>query len=131
MSSPDFYPTILEIVGLDSKPDQNLDGISILPLLNGEDTLDRDAIYWHYPHYGNQGGTPGSSVRCGDYKLIEFFEDNRVELYNLREDVGENNNLAKQKPKIRKQLYDLLLTWRKKVEAKIPQTNPNWHDQTV
>jgi len=131
VSSPDFYPTFLEIAGLDSKPDQHLDGISILPLLNGEDTLDRDAIYWHYPHYGNQGGTPGSSVRCGDYKLIEFFEDNRVELYNLREDIGENNNLAEQEPKIRKQLYDLLIAWRKKVEAKIPQTNPNWHDQTV
>ena len=57
-------------------------------------TLDREAIFWHYPHYGNQGGTPGSSVRAGDCKLIEFFEDGRLELYNLANDIGEERNLA-------------------------------------
>ncbi len=84
VSSPDFYPTMLDMAGLDLLPEQHCDGESILPLLKGGNTMKREAIFWHYPHYGNQGGTPGSSVRCGDYKLIEFFEDGRLELYNLR-----------------------------------------------
>ena len=130
VSSPDFYPTILEIVGIEPKSDQHIDGISFLPLLKGEKTLERDAIYWHYPHYGNQGGSPGSSIRCGDYKLIEFFEDDRVELYNLQDDIQETNNLAEVEPIVCKRLHNLLIAWREKVEAKIPQKNPNWHRQT-
>ncbi|MHA2323899.1 MAG: sulfatase, partial [Promethearchaeota archaeon] len=74
----DFYPTFLELAGIDFLPDQHQDGISILPLLKGEKVVNNRCIYWHYPHYGNQGGTPGSSIRRGDYKLIEFFEDNHV-----------------------------------------------------
>jgi arylsulfatase A-like enzyme len=69
-----------------------------MPLFKETGTLDRDALFWHYPHYGNQGGTPGSSVRMGDWKLIEFFEDNRLELYNLKEDEGEQKDLASREP---------------------------------
>ena len=69
-----------------------------MPLLTGEDDVDREAIFWHYPHYGNQGGTPGSSIRAGDYKLIHFFEDDRLELYNLQEDISEEHNLADEQP---------------------------------
>ena len=67
VTSPDFYPTMLDLIGLDLLPEQHCDGVSFLPLLQGAKLLERDAIFWHYPHYGNQGGTPGSSVRAGDY----------------------------------------------------------------
>ena len=126
VTTPDFYPTMLEIADLDPIPEQHCDGVSILPLLEGGQTLDREAIFWHYPHYGNQGGTPGSSVRAGHYKLIEFFEDNRLELYNLCEDVEENHNLAADLPDVRDQLHDILVAWRASVEAKIPQPNPDF-----
>ena len=126
VTTPDFYPTMLEIADLDPIPEQHCDGVSILPLLEGGQTLDREAIFWHYPHYGNQGGTPGSSVRAGHYKLIEFFEDNRLELYNLCEDVEENHNLAADQPDVRDQLHDILVAWRASVEAKIPQPNPDF-----
>jgi arylsulfatase A-like enzyme len=126
VSSPDFYPTLLELAGLDPIPQQHCDGMSFAPLLRGETSLKRDGIFWHYPHYGNQGGTPGSSVRAGDYKLIEFFDDGRLELYNLRRDIGEEKNLAEREPEKRDELHALLKEWREKVEAKIPQPNPNW-----
>jgi arylsulfatase A-like enzyme len=126
VTSPDFYPTFLEIAGLDPMPEQHCDGVSIAPLLRGEKQLNREAIYWHYPHYGNQGGTPGSSVRAGDYKLIEFFEDGRLELYNLREDIGEERNLADAEPRRAKELHKMLVGWRESVEAKIPEPNPDY-----
>ncbi len=129
VTSTDFYPTLLEAAGLDLIPDQHVDGVSIVPLLKGDSQLARDAIFWHYPHYGNQGGTPGSSVRRRDYKLIEFFEENRTELYNLRDDPGEERNLAPDKPELAQEMKDLLSGWRKEVEAKIPQRNPDWQDR--
>ena len=88
--------------------------------------LDREAIFWHYPHYGNQGGTPGCSVLSGDYKLIEFFEDRHVELYNLLDDVGEDHNLAAELPEVTKELSGMLHGWLNPVDAKIPQPNPRW-----
>ena len=126
VTSPDFYPTLLEMAGLDPIPQQHCDGVSIAPLLHGKSSLERDAIFWHYPHYGNQGGKPGSSVRCGDYKLIEFFEEGQVELYNLREDIGEDRDLSQSEPETRTRLHALLVDWRRSVEAKIPQPNPQW-----
>lgn len=129
VSSPDFYPTILEMAGLPAMPEQHTDGESLVPLLQGSGGLQREGIYWHYPHYGNQGGTPGSSVRSGDYKLIEFFEDGHLELYNLREDVGEEHNLAQEAPQRTERLHRLLLDWRESVEAKLPQPNPEWEER--
>jgi len=126
VTSPDFYPTILEMAGLDPIPEQHDDGVSFLSLLKGAEVLDREAIFWHYPHYGNQGGTPGSSVRSGDYKLIEFFEDGRLELYNLREDIGENHNLAEQEPGLTVRLREMLADWREQVEARIPDPDPDY-----
>jgi arylsulfatase A-like enzyme len=107
-------------------PEQHVDGVSLLPLLTGKGALEREAVYWHYPHYGNQGGTPGSSVRAGDWKLVEFFEDGRLELYNLREDVGETHNLAAEQPERTERLAAMLAAWRQSVEAKIPQPNPDY-----
>ena len=121
VTSPDFYPTFLAAAGLPLCHEQHRDGVSLMPLLRNEPTFQRDAIFWHYPHYGNQGGTPGSSVRCGDWKLIEFFEDNRLELYNLRDDPGETKNLSATRPAETSRLHTLLKNWRDEVGAKIPE----------
>ncbi|MGM0399670.1 MAG: sulfatase [Chloroflexota bacterium] len=126
VSSPDFYPTMLEMAGLDPLPEQHRDGVSLVPLLEGTGTPEREAIYWHYPHYGNQGGTPGSSLRVEDHKLIEFFEDGRIELYNLRQDISEEENLAEDEPELALRLKRLLAGWRESVEAKIPEPNPDY-----
>jgi arylsulfatase A-like enzyme len=122
--STDFFPTFLDAAGLPLEPESHLDGTSILPLLRGGLALDREALYWHYPHYGNQGGTPGSSVRAGNYKLIEFFEDNAVELYDLSSDPGERYNLAERLPDVVARLRSMLHHWRDSVEAKLPAPNP-------
>ena len=98
VSSIDFYPTILEMAGVPIKPDQELDGLSVVPLLKGADRLEREALFWHYPHYSNQGGFPGGAVRIGDWKLIERYEDGRVQLHNLADDIGEWYDLAGQQP---------------------------------
>ncbi len=128
VTSTDFYPTLLEIAGLDLLPEQHTDGISILPLLQGENRLDRDTIFWHFPHYGNQGGTPTCAIRMGEYKLIEFFEDKRLELYNLKEDISEKHNIADNYPELVKQMHDKLIHWRESVHAKIPEPNPEWNE---
>jgi arylsulfatase A-like enzyme len=124
VTSTDFYPTLLEAANLPLIPHQHVDGVSILPLLRGQAAPGREAIFWHYPHYSNQGGTPGCSVRSGDYKLIEFFEDHSVELYNLREDVGEDNDLSRDLPEVTDRLRTMLREWLVRVDAKIPQPNP-------
>jgi arylsulfatase A-like enzyme len=124
VASTDFYPTMLEMAGLAPKPQQHVDGMSMVPLLKGG-RMNRGAIYWHYPHYGNQGGAPGSAIREGDWKLIEWFEDGRLELYDLKRDIGEKNNLADKRPDIARRLYDKLVAWRKEVNAKYPSPNPN------
>jgi arylsulfatase A-like enzyme len=126
VTSTDFYPTFLEAAGLPLRPQQHCDGVSILPLFDGEGSLPRDAIFWHYPHYSNQGGTPGCSIRSGDYKLIEFFEDGDLRLYNLRQDPAEGHNLATKEPERTKALHERLVAWRTEVRALIPQPNPNW-----
>lgn len=126
VTSPDFYPTLLEMAGLAPLPHQHCDGTSLVPLLGGADSLDREAIYWHYPHYGNQGGTPGASIRSGGYKLIEFFEDNHVELYDLREDIAEEHDLAAAHPDIASRLRTMLHNWQASVQAAIPQPNPDY-----
>ncbi len=128
VTSPDFYPTLLEAAGLPLRPEQHVDGRSFLPALRGEPGFDRGPLFWHYPHYGNQGGTPGSSVREGDWKLIEFFEDGRLELYNLREDPGETRNRAATEPAVAARLQGQLKAWRERIEAKIPAPNPFYAD---
>ena len=124
--STDFYPTMLDMAGLRQKPKQHIDGVSFVPLLRGRKSLARKAIFWHYPHYGNQGGSPGGAVRAGDYKLIEFYEDNRVELYNLKADIGEKNNLADEMPEKAAELLNMLKAWRKEVDAQMPTPNPGY-----
>jgi len=124
--STDFYPTILEMASLPPKPKQHIDGVSLVPLLKGKKSLPREAVFWHYPHYGNQGGSPGGAVRSGDYKLIEFYEDNHLELYNLKKDIGEKNNLADKMPGKVSELHKMLTDWRKDVDAQMPTPNPDY-----
>jgi len=122
----DFYPTFLEIAGVGGDPNHGVDGESIVPLLRQAGGLKRDAIFWHYPHYSNQGGLPAGAVRQGDFKLIEFYEDNHVELYNLRDDIGEQKNLAGTMPDKAAALRRRLHEWRQAVGAQMPERNPNY-----
>ena len=124
-TSPDLYPTLLEMAGLPLQPQQHVDGISLLPALS-EKEMEQRPVFWHYPHYGNQGGTPGSSVRYGKWKLIEFFEDMHTELYDLESDPSEARNLAEINPDKRDELRQLLHNWRESICAKIPKRNPDW-----
>lgn len=123
--STDFYPTILEIAHLPPRPGQHIDGMSLVPLLQQTGSIRREAIYWHYPHYGNQGGSPGGAVRAGQWKLIEFFEDGRLELYNLTSDLGERHDLSRQDPRRTSDLHARLTAWREQVGARMPTPNPN------
>lgn len=119
----DFYPTILQMAGTsgDAKHNAKVDGVSIVPLLKDPKAkLRRDAIYWHYPHYHPGGATPYGAVRAGDWKLIEFYEDDHVELYNLKDDIGEKQDLAAKLPDKTAELRKRLHTWRQTVGAQIP-----------
>ncbi len=119
----DLFPTLLEACGV--KADGKIDGVSLVPLFKGE-ALKRDALYWYYPHYSNQGGHPGAAIRAGNYKLIEFFENGRRELYDLRKDAGESHNLIADKPDVAKELSAKLDAWRKEVGAQPMKPNPDY-----
>ncbi|MHC4753955.1 MAG: sulfatase [Planctomycetota bacterium] len=123
--STDFYPTILEIASLPPKPAQHTDGLSLVPLLKQKGSLNREAIYWHYPHYHPQNRYgPFGAIRKGRWKLIEYYEDMNVELYNLADDLGEKIDLAETNPSKAKELRDMLHAWRASVDAQMPSPNP-------
>ena len=124
--STDFYPTLLEAAGLPLRPAQHVDGVSLLGLLKGDTSLEREAIFWHYPHYGNQGGRPGAAVRIGNEKLIERFENQQLELYDLAEDPGETRDLSRARPERVREMREVLLDWMQEVTARIPEPNPEW-----
>lgn len=124
-TSPDWYPTLLEAAELPLDPAQHVDGRSLLPVLEGG-KLERRPIFWHYPHYSNQGGAPAASVRDGDWKLIEFFEDGHYELYNLREDIGETVDRAAKEPARLEAMTAQLHEWQREIEALIPRVNPDY-----
>ena len=118
--STDFYPTMLEMADLHMIPEQHEDGRSLVPLLKETGSVDREAIFWHFPHYHGSGNRPSGAVRNGDYKLIEWFEDGRIELYNLSEDIREENDLAAAMPLKAVELREMLHRWRKSVDARMP-----------
>lgn len=122
-TTPDWYPTFLELAGLPPQPQQHQDGVSIAPLLRGE-TMEERPLFWHYPHYGNQGGQPMAAVRRGNYKLLKFFEDNHTELYDLSQDIGESFNLTEELPNLANELETLLDAWIQEVGGIVPQPNP-------
>jgi arylsulfatase A-like enzyme len=123
VTSPDFYPTLLELAGLPALPEQHRDGVSFVKALRGGEQS-RGPVFWHYPHYGNQGGAPCGAVRDGDWKLIEWYEDGSVELFNLKNDLGEKHNLAAHKPARVKAMLEKLRAWRASVGAKMPTPKP-------
>ncbi len=123
--SMDYYPTLMDICGLKTSPKS--DGVSLVPILRGNGAVKRNELFWHYPHYQHYqlgGTTPYGAIRQGDFKLIEFFDDMRVELYNLKDDIGEQKDLAKLMPDKTNQLRDRLHAWRKEVGAQMPTVNP-------
>ncbi|MEM9186157.1 MAG: sulfatase [Planctomycetota bacterium] len=125
VTSTDYYPTLLEAAGLPLSPTQHLDGVSFAAGLRGE-AVARGPIYWHYPHYGNQGGSPSAAIRDGRWKLIEWYEDGRLELFDLQVDVGEQNNLAATNLQELERLKRLLDDWRAEVGARLPTPNPGF-----
>ncbi len=123
----DLYPTLLAMAGQPARPAQHCDAVSMASLLRQGAAPERTNLYWHYPHYGNQGGSPGGAIRAGDWKLIEFFEDQRVELYNLQQDPTEQHDLAAEMPARTAQLRTALADWRKEVDAEMPTPNPDYN----
>lgn len=128
VTGTDFYPTLCEIAGLSLRPDQHVDGVSLVPLLKGQDLPSRP-LFWHYPHYGNQGGEPSSIVRSGDWKLIHYYEDHRDELYNLADDPVEQNDVALAQPEVVKTLREQLDVWLKETNARFPIPNPDFDER--
>ena len=125
VSSIDFFPTFVELAG--AKLPSPVDGRSLVPLLKQSGPLEREALFWHYPHYwSNNRVRPYGAVRAGDWKLIELYEDMRVELYNLKDDLGEAHDLAKEKPEKATELRALLHNWRQSVNAQMPTPNPEF-----
>jgi arylsulfatase A-like enzyme len=122
--SMDYYPTMLQMAGLPPRPDQHVDGVSLAPLLQGGSLAARP-LFWHYPHYSNQGGKPDGAVREGDWKLVEWFEDKQVELYDLKSDPGEKHNLAAEQSGTAAALRKKLQAWRETVSAQMPTPNPD------
>jgi arylsulfatase A len=119
----DLFSTIMEIAGVPYRRDY-ADGVSIVPLLRGSaTTLGRDAIYWHYPHYHHFGGRPGTAIRAGDYKLIEWYEGTlvglgpAVELFNVVDDIGETRDLATAQPERVAAMREKLHEWRRSMNA--------------
>ena len=134
----DLFPTILEMAGVPKREGKLLDGVSIVRLLKGQGSLQREAVFWHFPAYlqGKAEGArdphfrthPAGAVRAGDWKLIEYFEDGALELYNLADDISEQKNLVNTMPEKAAELHQLMLDWRKKVNAPVPtELNPEYN----
>ena len=130
--STDFYPTILELTDVegDARHNADLDGTSLVPLFKDPAAgLKRDFLCWHYPHYYYGMNTPVSAIRQGDWKLLEYFENGRLELYNLAGDVSEKHDLSASRPEVAEQLQAQLRAWRRSVDAALPTPNPDWRPQ--
>ncbi|MEM7012605.1 MAG: sulfatase [Verrucomicrobiota bacterium] len=118
----DFYPTMLDVAGLEPRSDYSGDGANLVPLLTKGTEPKREAIFWHYPNFAfHKDNKLGSAVRMGDFKLLEFFEDDNIELYNLKDDIGEKRNLADEQPELAQKMRQQLQDWRKATGAKMPR----------
>ena len=125
VTGADIFPTVLKYAGIVSKFPE-VDGIDLLDDAGAAETKHRP-LFWHYPHYANQGGNPGSVVRLGDYKLIHDLETGRKELYDLSKDIGESQNIYGTNPEVEAQLEDLLNSWLKDHDTKPLLPNPAWN----
>jgi arylsulfatase A-like enzyme len=137
VSGIDFYPTFLEAADVKKPNGKTLDGVSLISLITDKRNLKDRPLFWHFPIYLQNGNAetqdpifrtrPGSAMRYGDWKLIEYFESGDVELYNLKNDPGEKINLAKQEPQKTSQLLKMLSDWRKQTHAPVPtELNPKY-----
>ena len=126
VTGADFYPTLLDFANADLRPDQHKDGISLKPLLEGGKMEVERPLFWHYPHYGNQGGNPSSVIRENNWKLIHYWEDDSEELYDLDSDGGEQSNVIADHPEIAKGLSNKLLDWLTEVGANLPTKDPEF-----
>jgi arylsulfatase A-like enzyme len=121
----DLAPTLIDATGATKRPGQKLDGVSLVPVLIASGKLAERPLFWHYPHYGNQGGAPGAAMRLGDWKLIEWFEG-KTELFNLATDISEKTDLAAQEPERVKAMLAQLKAWQAEVGAKFPTPNADY-----
>ena len=121
----DFFPTVLELAGIDLLPEEHKDGVSLVPLLKGKNIAERN-LFWHYPHYGNQGGEPSAIIRKGDWKLIRYYEDGRNELYNLAKDPSESTDRASENPRLVEILNRKLSEWLEETGAIIPKMDSRY-----
>jgi len=126
VSGIDFFPTLLALAGVSAPPAQAVDGVSLKPLLEGGRLAPRP-LFWHYPHYGNQGGEPSSIIRSGDWKLIHYWEDGRNELYDLASDPGEQHDLATMEAARAAKLGTELQAWLRETGALQPLPNPDYN----
>lgn len=125
----DLYPTVLELAGLPALPDQHRDGVSLAPLLREGTAPARDALFWHFPHYSNHGRqSPGAAIRAGEHKLLLYFEQQRVQLFNLRADPGEQEDLAATQPALARTLTERLRQWQRSVGAAVMEANPDYRE---
>jgi arylsulfatase A-like enzyme len=124
----DFYPTLLEMAGLPSRPKQHVDGMSLVPVLKGN-SIKKRPLFWHYPHYGNQGGEPSSMIREGDWKLIYYHEDGRQELYDVVEDPGEEVDQGHSHPDRVDAMFKKLVAWLQATDARFPYHNPHFSEK--
>lgn len=127
VSGVDLYPTILDLAGIPLKSKQYIDGVSIKPLLE-RDSIASRPLYWHYPHYGNQGGEPTSIIREGNWKLIYYWEDHHIELYDLQSDISESNNLLGEQEALALQMKDKLLSWLQETETHYAEVDTLWDE---
>ena len=123
--SMDVFPTLLDLAGLPARPEQHVDGRSLVPLMRDGDTLGREALYWHFPHYHGSAWTPGAAIRAGEWKLVELDEYGEVELYNLEDDLGESHELSTEHPETRDRLLAELHAWQGELGAKKATPNPS------
>jgi arylsulfatase A len=122
-TTDDIFNTVMQLT---NTKNTSPDGVSLVPILQNKTIGDRD-LYWHFPHYSPQRGLPGAAIRKGNYKLIEWYEDGKLELFNLSKDEGEQNNIAASNANIVKDMKTALDEWRKNMNAKMPVPNPNYN----
>ncbi|PZX51011.1 arylsulfatase A-like enzyme [Algoriphagus chordae] len=128
VSGMDFYPTLLDLAGGELLPEEHSDGITLLPLMKGEMITERP-LFWHFPHYGNQGGEPSSIIRRAEWKLIHYYEDGRKELYNFSEDISETTDLAAEYPERVREMDKELFDYLTEVGAKYPSPDPEYSEE--
>ncbi|WP_132217072.1 sulfatase [Mariniflexile fucanivorans] len=128
VSGADLFPTLLDLANIPLRPQNHADGVSLKPLLNGDKIADRP-LFWHYPHYGNQGGEPVSIMRKDDWKLIHYWEDSHIELYDLSTDLGEVNDLSEQNKEKAQELKEQLMDWLESMQTQYAEVDPDWDEE--